>query len=74
MVERVAQSNFTWVSANLVINGTNWTNPSWVKPYKIFKIGTAFVGVIGLTTTETPAVSAKGVTAGFKTLEMFVIL
>lgn len=46
MVERVAQSNFTWVSANLVINGTNWTNPSWVKPYKIFKIGTAFVGVI----------------------------
>ena len=61
---RTAQSNFPWVSANIVLEGTEWEHPTWSEPYVILDKGGADIGIIGVTTDETPQVTLKGTTEG----------
>jgi 2',3'-cyclic-nucleotide 2'-phosphodiesterase/3'-nucleotidase len=62
--ERIAQSNFPWVSANIVLEGTEWDHPDWIQPYVILNKGGVNVGIIGVTTDETPQITLKGTTEG----------
>ena len=68
LADRVAQSEFPWLGANVVLEGTEWDLPEWAKPYEILEMGkgsTAVkVGVLGLAGQETPEVTLIGTTAG----------
>jgi len=69
LISRTTQSNFPWVGANIVISGTNWEHPAWVKPYVTMTIGSpdaVTLGIIGLDTDETPQVTLKGTTDGLE--------
>ena len=70
LAERVAQSDFPWLGANVVLEGTEWDLPTWAKPYEILELGggasTAKVGVLGLAGEETPEVTLIGTTAGLE--------
>ncbi|KAH3764612.1 bifunctional metallophosphatase/5'-nucleotidase [Pelomyxa schiedti] len=68
--DRIQQSNFTWVSANIILDGTEWDQPSWLQPYTFLKAGTVVIGVLGLTTTETPIDSTPGVLTGLHFRDM----
>jgi len=65
---RVAQSDFPWVGANVVLEGTDWDLPPWAQAYEIFEIGAgnnkAKIGVLGLAGEETPEVTLIGTTEG----------
>jgi 2',3'-cyclic-nucleotide 2'-phosphodiesterase (5'-nucleotidase family)/subtilisin family serine protease len=73
--DRVAQSDFPWIGANIVISGTEWEHPDWVEPYVVLEAGGIDVGVLGLDTDETPEVTIKGATDGleFKDLTATVL-
>ncbi|MBC7263505.1 MAG: 5'-nucleotidase C-terminal domain-containing protein [Chloroflexi bacterium] len=79
LMQRTAQSTFPWVSANIVLEGTEWDHPTWTQPYVILTLGEpgneVRLGVIGLTTDETPLVTLKGTTEGlvFKDLTETVL-
>ena len=68
LISRTNQSLFPWISANIVISGTEWEHPTWTKPYITLTLGTAgdqvVLGVLGLSTDETPVVTLKGTTEG----------
>ncbi|MBC7234111.1 MAG: 5'-nucleotidase C-terminal domain-containing protein [Chloroflexi bacterium] len=68
LISRTLQSNFPWISANIVISGTEWEHPTWTKPYITLTLGTPgdqiVLGVLGLSTDETPVVTLKGTTEG----------
>ncbi len=68
LADRVAQSEFPWLGANVVLEGTEWDLPEWAKPYKILEMGKGSnavkVGVLGLAGEETPEVTLIGTTAG----------
>jgi 2',3'-cyclic-nucleotide 2'-phosphodiesterase (5'-nucleotidase family) len=73
--DRVEQSDFPWIGANIVLDGTAWEHPDWVEPYVILEAGGVDVGFIGLDTDETPLVTLKGTTDGleFKDLTQAVL-
>ncbi len=77
--ERVAQSNFPWLGANVVLEGTDWDLPPWAKPYIILNVGPknnpVKLGVLGLAAEETPEVTLLGTTEGlvFKDLTETVL-
>jgi len=75
LVDRINQSAFPWVSANIVLSGTDWTPPDWLQPYVILHKDGLNLGIIGLTTDETPLVTLKGTTEGlvFKDLTQAVL-
>jgi len=66
--ERTAQSNFPWIGANIVLEGTDWDHPTWSPPYVLLPLGSGddqvTLGIIGLDTDETPLVTLKGTTEG----------
>jgi len=66
--ERVSQSNYPWLGANVVISGTDWTTPPYAQAYITMTVGvsptTAVIGVIGVASEETPLVTLKGTTDG----------
>lgn len=72
--ERVTQAEYPFVSANIVVNDTGncatagWNSPSFTQPYVIQTITsgaeTVKVGVIGVTTPETPIITIAEATAG----------
>jgi len=68
LAARVAQSNFPWLGANVVLEGTEWDLPEWAAPYEILEMGSESnpvkVGVLGLAGQETPEVTLIGTTAG----------
>ena len=68
LAARVAQSNFPWLGANVVLEGTEWDLPPWAEPYQIMTVGKgsgrAKVGVLGLAGEETPEVTLLGTTDG----------
>jgi 5'-nucleotidase len=68
--DRVAQSEYPWLGANIVIEGTEWDHPTWAKPYVIIQAGEprnpVRLGVIGVDTDETPEVTLIGTTAGLE--------
>jgi len=77
--QRIAQSNFPWLGANVVLEGTEWDLPSWAQPYKILELGsgknTVKLGVLGLAGEETPNVTLLGTTDGlvFKDLTTTIL-
>ena len=68
LAARVAQSNFPWLGANVVLEGTDWDLPEWAQAYEILEVGsgkhTAKIGVLGLAGEETPEVTLIGTTDG----------
>jgi 5'-nucleotidase/UDP-sugar diphosphatase len=76
---RVAQSDFPWLGANVVLEGTEWDLPDWAQPYEIIEVGSgknaAKLGVLGLAGEETPEVTLLGTTEGlvFKDLTETVL-
>ncbi len=65
LAARVAQSNFPWLAANIVLAGTN-DHPAWVKPWTVVEVAGVKLGIIGLGYTETPNITRKGVTDGLE--------
>jgi len=65
---RIAQSDFPWLGANVVLEGTEWELPSWAQPYEILELGSGKdkvkLGVLGLAGEETPEVTLLGTTDG----------
>lgn len=65
---RVAQSNFPWLGANVVQEGTDWDLPSWAHAYEFLELGSGKnkvkLGVLGLAGEETPEVTLLGTTEG----------
>jgi 5'-nucleotidase len=51
-------ANFPFLSANLIDKSTGKI-PSWVKPYTIVRAGRARIGIIGLSTPDTPNVTMR---------------
>ena len=71
LIARTAQATYPFVTANIVAgtcDASNWTTPSFAKPYVIQTVGTApnqvKVAFIGVTTTETPTITIASSTAG----------
>jgi len=68
LAARVAQSNFPWLGANVVLEGTDWDLPPWAQAYEILELGkgkdTVKLGVLGLAGEETPEVTLIGTTEG----------
>jgi 5'-nucleotidase/UDP-sugar diphosphatase len=68
LAERVDQSAFPWLGANVVLEGTDWDLPYWAQPYQILELGSGKdkvkLGVLGLAGEETPEVTLLGTTAG----------
>jgi 5'-nucleotidase/UDP-sugar diphosphatase len=68
LAQRVAQSNFPWLGANVVLEGTDWDLPTWARAYEILELGsgknTVKLGVLGLAGEETPEVTLIGTTEG----------
>jgi 5'-nucleotidase/UDP-sugar diphosphatase len=79
LAERVAQSNFPWLGANVVMEGTDWDLPSWARAYEILELGSGKnkvkLGVLGLAGEETPEVTLIGTTEGlvFKDLTATIL-
>jgi 2',3'-cyclic-nucleotide 2'-phosphodiesterase/3'-nucleotidase/5'-nucleotidase len=65
LADRVAQSNFPWLGANIVIAGTN-DHPAWVTPWTVVEVAGVKLGIIGLGYTETPNITRKGLTDGLE--------
>ena len=68
LVDRVEQSEYPWLGANIVLEGTEWDHPEWAIPYEIIVAGEprnpVRIGVIGVDTDETPEVTLIGTTEG----------
>eukprot|EP00727_Mastigamoeba_balamuthi_P009444 m51a1_g5121 5'-nucleotidase, putative (553) ;mRNA; f:376755-378939 len=67
LAARVRQARFPWLGANIVRDGAEpWAHPAWARPYATFRLATAnvTVGVIGVTTEETPAITMRGLVSG----------
>ncbi len=74
LAQRVSEASYPYLSANIVINDTGncttagWTSPSFAQPYVVKTVGTASntinVGIIGVTTTETPIITVASATEG----------
>ncbi|MGQ9713269.1 MAG: 5'-nucleotidase C-terminal domain-containing protein [Anaerolineae bacterium] len=66
--QRISQSNYPWLGANVVLEGTEWDHPDWVRPYTLLTLGSGenqvTLGIIGVDTDETPLVTLKGTTDG----------
>jgi 2',3'-cyclic-nucleotide 2'-phosphodiesterase/3'-nucleotidase/5'-nucleotidase len=63
--ERIAQAKFAWLSANIFNAGTA-TQPAWSKPTALLEVGNVKVGIIGLSTEETPATTKSTHVAGLE--------
>jgi 2',3'-cyclic-nucleotide 2'-phosphodiesterase (5'-nucleotidase family) len=63
--QRIAQAQFPFLLANVFNTGTN-TRPAWLKPTAMFTIKGQQVGVIGVTSKDTPSIVMAGNTAGLE--------
>ncbi len=71
LIDRVEQSDFPWLGANIVLEGTEWEHPAWIKPYVILSKGGVDLGIIGVDTDETPLVTLKGTTEGLEFTHLY---
>jgi 2',3'-cyclic-nucleotide 2'-phosphodiesterase (5'-nucleotidase family) len=66
--DRITQSSYPWLGANVVLEGTDWNLPPWTQAYELITVGNApdqaVIGVIGVAAEETPDVTLLGVTDG----------
>jgi 5'-nucleotidase len=60
---RVAESRFSWLAANLFVQGTR-RQPEWVRPWVMIERGGVRTAVIGIALEETPEMVFTGLTAG----------
>ena len=51
--ERMAQAQFAWLAANIVVAGSD-TTPSWIRGTTILERDGVRIGIVGLITEETP--------------------
>ena len=65
LATRVAQSDFPWLAANIVLAGTD-DHPDWVTPWIVVEVAGVKLGIVGLSTTETPSITRKGLTDGLE--------
>lgn len=63
--ERIEQADFPWLSANLFVAGTD-TAPSWARPTAMVDVDGMSVGLIGLSTEETPDATRASNVAGLE--------
>ena len=61
--QRVAQAKFPILLANVFLTGTD-TRPTWMKPTAMFTVKGQQVGVIGVTSKDTPTIVMAGNLAG----------
>ncbi len=61
----VAQSNFPWLGANIVVACTS-DHPDWVTPWTVVDVAGVKLGIIGLGYTEAPGITRKGLTDGLE--------
>jgi uncharacterized repeat protein (TIGR01451 family) len=69
LITQTQWSDFPWVGANIVISGTDYEHPDWVKPYVTMTVGSpnaVTLGIIGVDTDETPEITVKGSTEGLE--------
>jgi 2',3'-cyclic-nucleotide 2'-phosphodiesterase (5'-nucleotidase family) len=73
--DRIAQSDFPWLGANVVLEGTEWDLPAWAQAYELVEVGGITLGVLGLAGQETPEVTLLGTTDGlvFKDLTATIL-
>jgi len=68
LAQRVDQSEFPWLGANVVLEGTEWDLPEWAEAYELLEFGTGAdqvtIGFLGLAGEETPEVTLLGTTDG----------
>ena len=68
LLERINQSDYPWLGANVVLEGTDWDLPPWAEPYTLLHVGRgqnqATIGIIGVAGQETPDVTLLGTTEG----------
>jgi len=71
LIARTTQATYPFVTANIVsgtCDASNWTTPSFAKPYVIQTVGTApnqvNVAFIGVTTQEVPTITIASATDG----------
>lgn len=63
--ERMAQANFPILLANVFNEGTD-TRPAWMKPTVMYTVKGQQVGIIGVTSKDTPTIVMAGNTAGLE--------
>lgn len=74
LISRTQEAQFPFVAANLVVSDTGscatagWTVPSFVRPWITMTVGTppnqVILGIIGVTTQETPYITVAWATQG----------
>jgi 2',3'-cyclic-nucleotide 2'-phosphodiesterase (5'-nucleotidase family) len=74
LISRTEQADFPFISSNIVVSDTGscdtagWESPSWTVPWITKTVGTApdtaVVGILGVTSQETPYITLAGNTAG----------
>ncbi len=72
LISRTEQADFPFVAANLTVKEgdscAGWTSPAWARPWYTITLGTApnqvVVGVIGVTSQETPYITIASATEG----------
>jgi 2',3'-cyclic-nucleotide 2'-phosphodiesterase (5'-nucleotidase family) len=74
LVTRTQQAKYPFVAANLVVSDSatcdtaGWTSPSFAKPWITLKVGApgneAVLGIIGVTSQETPYITIASATKG----------
>lgn len=62
---RVAEAEFPFLSAN-IFEKASGKRPEWLKPYAVFERNGVKIGVIGLTTLETPHITLPANVAAFE--------
>jgi 2',3'-cyclic-nucleotide 2'-phosphodiesterase/3'-nucleotidase/5'-nucleotidase len=63
--ERMTQANFPFLLANVFNEGTD-TRPDWLTPTAMFTVKGQKIGVIGVTSKDTPTIVMAGNTAGLE--------
>lgn len=63
--ERIAQADFPWLLANVFYEGTD-ERPDWLVPTAMFTIKGQQIGVIGVTSQDTPTIVMAGNLAGLE--------
>lgn len=67
LADRTSQAAYPFVSANIVqgsCDASNWTVPSFAKPYVVRTVAGVKVALVGVTTTETPTITIASATQG----------
>jgi 2',3'-cyclic-nucleotide 2'-phosphodiesterase (5'-nucleotidase family) len=65
LVERMREARYPVLAANVFLRGTR-TRPEWIRPSTMLEVGGVRIGVVGLSTVETPTVTNPLVVEGLE--------